>query len=86
MKEKKTNLVESTVRVVKTLPSRRRKQIPLILMLMLIVAVIEAISVGMIALFATSISNPNEIINSVYITHLKKIMPNGFFMLSKLRC
>jgi ATP-binding cassette, subfamily B, bacterial PglK len=78
LKEKKTNLVESTVRVVKTLPSRRRKQIPLILMLMLIVAVIEAISVGMIALFATSISNPNEIINSVYITHLKKIMPNGF--------
>ena len=55
------------------LPSARRKQFWLLLLAMTLVAGLELVSAGVMAFFAVSIFNPEQVLQSVYIQQFKDI-------------
>ena len=60
------------------LPEQQRKQFWLLSSCLLVVSVVEMVSVGVIAFFATGVSLPQEILQSKYIVGAKQILGMEF--------
>lgn len=65
-------------RILKALPSRKRIQFWVLVVVMVIVALLEVVTLGAIAFYVTTISSPTVALNSNYVNFVRKMLDVNF--------
>lgn len=74
----KKNLLYLLKKILKYIPERKKKQYVVLLLLMLCCSCLETVTVGVIAVFASSVSDYNGVINSKYVEYFHKNISGDF--------
>jgi ATP-binding cassette, subfamily B, bacterial PglK len=78
MNPKKYKIIYYFIKVLGYIPSHRRKQYGGLLGLMFLSSFLETITVGVIAFFASSVSDPTEVLQSRYIRYVHQYLGEDF--------
>jgi ABC-type multidrug transport system fused ATPase/permease subunit len=77
------NIIKTFREIFKRLPAKRKKQFWILLSGMIVAGGFETVTLGIIALFVTSVANPAAVLHSSYIKILQGVIP--FAILDNLK-
>lgn len=80
MREKKPiRFIPMLTNLYSRITARKKKQIYLLLLMMIMTAIIQTLTLGLIAFFISSLSSPDRMLNSEYVVYIKNLIQIGIF-------